>query len=613
MDHLCELPNDVARRKALNTLPPTLHATYERILQRVNKCNQEVQQLVQRSLRWLLCSKQQLASLALCEAVSIEPGDKTLDRSAVPDEKEILRRGSSFVRRSVSGDSLELAHFTVKEFLTTGIDPLDKEYGLYYFCVETEDVGAAKVCLRYLNFEDFGSGNRDSMEFSYERWELFAFRKYAVRYWAEHARKHLANLEVMSLTQQLLHPSKPLHFVSWTQDFLWASNRYQLRALRDPARISMTDLTTMSPLHFAASLNLPESCAWLLQNGCHVDQTSACGTPLECALLGYDGVFWVAMTKCPPPDNEMLSRRTTVNLIIEHGADVRKSCLRGSSYFHIAIQTCDEISCIELLRKGATIDSESAELFAESDSWCDSLAYRIYKCDSEDDIRPEDRTTLLEAALRCEELPENAFLEQLGNRSGDCRAAHIDYLSPFLTAAEYGQLSVLKQLFHDHKLHVDATGHSGQRSALHLAASNDHIKIIEFLHEHGADPNLTDCQGRTPLHASVEKPGRYLCLQFLLNQNINVHTTDDRGLTAWHLAALLGNVHALSILKESIPSNQMCPRLKDNDGKIPLHYAAQSGSRETVIFLLDHSGNDAIHEKSLDGLTALTKALGSTH
>ncbi|KAM0796420.1 ankyrin repeat-containing domain protein [Usnea florida] len=602
MDHLCELPNDAARRKALNTLPPTLHATYERILQRVNRCSKEVQLLVQRSLRWLLCSKQQLTSLALCEAVSIDSGDTNLDRSAMPDEEEILRRCSSLVRRSASGKSLELAHFTVKEFLTTGIDPLDKEYKSYHVRSDICNVELARTCLTYLSFDDdFGSGNRESLEFSYKRFVHFAFREYAVHFWADHAREHLANPDVMSLTQRLLHPSKSPIFVSWTQDCLWS---WYPHTLDHHGEKTMTELTTMSPLHFAALLALPEICAWLLQNGCNVDQKSARGTPLECALVGWAAFEEYLVGGYRQYDKERLSYRTTIKLIIDHGADVQRSCLRGPSYLYIAIFLCDELSCIDLLRKGAIIDPESAQLFTDDPTSHSGnpLAHEILKNLSEDDIRPEDRTTLLEAALKSEGLPKDpSLVHRLGGRG----VSHLDCLRPFLAAAEYGQFGVLKQLFHDHKLDVDVTAQSDQRSALHLATSNDHIEIVFFLHEHGADINLPDCQGRTPLHASVEKPGRYLCLQFLLEKNVNVHTTDDHGLTAWHLAALQGNVHALSIIRESISENQLCPHLKDNEGRTPLHYAAQSGSRETMIFLLDHGDVDAVHEKSLDGLTAL--------
>ena len=605
MDHLCLLPNDAARRRALNTLPPTLNATYERILQRINKSNKEVQQLVQRSLRWLLCSKEPLSSLALCEAISIETGDTTLDRTAVPDESEIFRWCSSLVRRSASGKSLELGHFTVKEFLTTGTDLLDSEYGVYRFSPEIDDAELAETCLTYLSFENFGSGSRDSTYFSYKRWENFEFRHYAVRHWANHARKNLNRPEVMSLTQQLLHPSKPLTFVSWTQDFLWSYYGYKHGIFQNNSQVPKYDLTTTNPLHLAAMLALSESCEWLLQEGCYVDQASTYGTPLECALLGE--AVMKPGSLLSPSDEFLVSRRSTVKLIIESGADVQKSCFPRPSFIYIALIMRDEVLCAELLRKGAAIDRISASLFAQRDMGL--LAYKVLENIGQDNIRPEDHATLLEAALKSR-APIKHPLELLVHRSGDLIAAHTDYISPFLTAAEYGQLSVLKQLFHDHKLSVNIRGCQDQRSALHLAASNDRIDIVRFLQEHGADCTLADSQGRTPLHASVESPGGYLCLQFLLDQNVDVNTIDRNGLTAWHLAASQGNTHALSILKGfATPKKKFNPRLKANDGRTILHCAAQSGSEETMIFSLNHCDEDAVHSKSLDGSTALHYAM----
>ena len=39
IEFLCELPNDAARRTALQSLPPDLHSTYSRILDRVDQAN----------------------------------------------------------------------------------------------------------------------------------------------------------------------------------------------------------------------------------------------------------------------------------------------------------------------------------------------------------------------------------------------------------------------------------------------------------------------------------------------------------------------------------------------------------------------------------------------
>ena len=114
---MCELTNDAARPKALTSLPPTLTATYERILRKVNNSSKDVQNLVQRCLRWIVHFNGKLSIAALYEVISIDSDEICLNREAIPEEDEILRRCSSLVRKSASDDSLELAHFTVKEFL----------------------------------------------------------------------------------------------------------------------------------------------------------------------------------------------------------------------------------------------------------------------------------------------------------------------------------------------------------------------------------------------------------------------------------------------------------------------------------------------------------------
>ncbi|KAI4181822.1 MAG: hypothetical protein LQ348_004959, partial [Seirophora lacunosa] len=131
MDYLCELPNDSSRRKALGDLPPTLKETYERILRRVNASSKDVQLLVSRVLRWIICARKPLKIEALCEAVSIDLGDTEMEDDKISDETEILRWCSSLVRQAANGGYLELAHFTVKEFLK-GIGPEDNgEFALY--------------------------------------------------------------------------------------------------------------------------------------------------------------------------------------------------------------------------------------------------------------------------------------------------------------------------------------------------------------------------------------------------------------------------------------------------------------------------------------------------
>jgi hypothetical protein len=114
IDHLCELPTDKARSKALDQLPRGLPETYERILGRVLESHKEIHDLVSRALQWLACARGTLGRDALLEALSIVPGDTHLNPDSMTTEDDILRWCSSLVRRQVTGDGIELAHFTVR-------------------------------------------------------------------------------------------------------------------------------------------------------------------------------------------------------------------------------------------------------------------------------------------------------------------------------------------------------------------------------------------------------------------------------------------------------------------------------------------------------------------
>lgn len=187
-----------------------------------------------------------------------------------------------------------------------------------------------------------------------------------------------------------------------------------------------------------------------------------------------------------------------------------------------------------------------------------------------------------------------------------------------MIAAEYGELRVIEEIAQGLKIDINAISDQNERSALHLAASNDHIHIVKFLLEHGADYTLADSQGRTPLHASVEEPGRHRSLEFLLGLKVDVNSRDQDGLTAWHLAATAGNIHALSVLRGSIADGQLEIHLRANDGRTALHCAAQSSSKETLVFLMDHYSKSIVHETTLDGFIALhyavkAKSLDAVH
>jgi hypothetical protein len=170
LDHLCELPTDALRRKALTCLPSTLNETYARVLMRVEE---SARPLVRRTLQWIAYAERPaLSDEQLLEIVAIDENDEELDPEACPDLEDLLRYCGSLVRRTsgslydytnnswCTSTILELAHFTVQEFLEA-IIPNDTELNEFRLS-PTDKLTLAKTCLNYLCLPSF---NRPPVDF----------------------------------------------------------------------------------------------------------------------------------------------------------------------------------------------------------------------------------------------------------------------------------------------------------------------------------------------------------------------------------------------------------------------------------------------------------------
>ncbi|KAG4276095.1 hypothetical protein FPRO04_07819 [Fusarium proliferatum] len=163
LDYMCELPTDRARREALSKLPPSLYATYDRILLRIDGCNDAVKRLVKGALLMLSTSISSLCFEEICEAISLEDGATTLEDDEIVEEKELLRWCSSLVRVNKSssfanGKRIQFAHFTVQEYLLSlKTRNSDHQYSkLREYAVSRVD-GIdffSFLCLRFLTMED---------------------------------------------------------------------------------------------------------------------------------------------------------------------------------------------------------------------------------------------------------------------------------------------------------------------------------------------------------------------------------------------------------------------------------------------------------------------------
>lgn len=277
MDYLCTCINDKSIRMALHSLPPTLVKTYERILDKVAASGPDVQRLVKNVLKWTICVKVPLSKEALLEAISISEDEKELDRECMPDEESILKWCSSLVRMTANGTRLELAHFTVKEFiLSIGSKDRLAEYGIQ---PASHDLELSKLCLTYLEFDTFQTGISKNADDFNQRSLNNPFLHYAATQWPHHAYSHTSDEALFELLKTLFHPSKSGQFLTWSQ--CW---KYGLSQSRKMAIVSST-----TTLHWSAIIGLQSICNWLLKDmecGADINKMSLIGTPLCCALSG---------------------------------------------------------------------------------------------------------------------------------------------------------------------------------------------------------------------------------------------------------------------------------------------------------------------------------------
>ena len=121
----------------------------------------------------------------------------------------------------------------------------------------------------------------------------------------------------------------------------------------------------------------------------------------------------------------------------------------------------------------------------------------------------------------------------------------------------------------------------------HAVYKGDHPGVLRGLRE-GLNPNDTNREGSPALFFAVEG-GHELVLALLLEAGANPLALDHRMRSAVHIAAYWNRISILDEL-ELVGSPTDVQALGDHLAT-PMHYAAQRGHREAVLWLLDRGAN----------------------
>jgi ankyrin repeat protein len=143
---------------------------------------------------------------------------------------------------------------------------------------------------------------------------------------------------------------------------------------------------------------------------------------------------------------------------------------------------------------------------------------------------------------------------------------------------------------------------------LHEAASRN-LDTVELLVEHGADVDVRDLDGNTPLHLAASE-GKIDVVKFLVERwPEGVREKSELQATPLRLAAGVGDIDVVKFLVEQWPEGM---REKDNILNTPLHLAALGGFTEVVKLLVD-GWPEAVREKNNFGDTPLHLAAMHTY
>jgi ankyrin repeat protein len=583
-----------ALRRALSSLPRSLHDTYRRILENIEE---EEQAHVWRILQWLCFSKRPLRLEEIASiyqiADRIQPPFAYEDGLFHPNDIIGICKGLLSLSFLNTGwrhmwhhfpprsnlTIVQLAHFSVKEYLFSSLS------SPWTIAEDLSHVIILKSAIAYyLHF----TAQRDIRSLSRKVLALkYSLAEYLVMYLQDHlplVKEH--TLLLPSLRLLLCPPATPT-----------ANKRgHLLLALWSGPDKLANELIARDPptnLVLAIRYGLPQICQSILSMSPHINLASP-SFPWFPWQYDHDGMTYVA-TYPPLVEAVQYGDREILRVLLDARAAHQYDGLdplADGTVLEKAVKRCD-LQLVQILLEAANDIRETASRFGRSlqlaiDHGYKDLIMALLAAGADPNARDDDNTAALILASRAgnEELVRillGAGADvNISNGSAICRAS---------LAGHDGVVRVLIEAGAD----MDMKG-NGQMTAIEVASYHGHMKIIKMLLNAGAHVDGQDHLWYASYAGSEE------IVRVLIESGADVNTKRD-GTTILEAASRGGHAKIVKILLDAGAD------VNGEDGWA-LHSASSEGYEDVVRILIEAGA--AVNLK-LFGKTALTAALHRGH
>uniref|UniRef100_A0A1X7TR60 Uncharacterized protein n=1 Tax=Amphimedon queenslandica TaxID=400682 RepID=A0A1X7TR60_AMPQE len=167
-------------------------------------------------------------------------------------------------------------------------------------------------------------------------------------------------------------------------------------------------------------------------------------------------------------------------------------------------------------------------------------------------------------------------------------------------AAQSGNFDLVQYLITEQGLSPTAATKNGI-TALHYASVSLNLSLVkELITTYQLDPHQADSKGKLPIHYAAESGDILLLELYVKDYKCSLSLTDNEGWNVIHYSSLKGHTHFVKHITSQYPQYISLIHSTDNDGRIPLHLACNSGNIQSVTFLINDMECDVTAKETSD-------------